>query len=48
MDFDHFDQDEKTVYAVVRGLEIIGEASKKFPNELEIVIQKLRGGKSWE
>lgn len=34
MDFDHFDQDEKTVYAVVRGLEIIGEASKKIPQRI--------------
>jgi len=31
MSFDNFNQDKKTVYAVVRCLEVIGEASKKGP-----------------
>ena len=31
MTFDLFVQDEKTVFAVVRALEIIGEASKRIP-----------------
>jgi uncharacterized protein with HEPN domain len=31
MDFDKFSHDPKTVFAVVRALEIIGEASKKIP-----------------
>lgn len=30
-DFDEFENDEKTQFAVVRALEIIGEASKKIP-----------------
>lgn len=29
--FDEFESDEKTQYAVICALEIIGEASKKFP-----------------
>ena len=29
-----FSNDEKTQYAVVRGLEIIGEASKKIPEDI--------------
>ncbi len=33
MDFDAFSQDEKTVYSVVRAIEIIGEAAKKIPEE---------------
>lgn len=31
MDFDRFTSDKKTVYAVVRSIEIIGEAAKKIP-----------------
>ncbi len=31
MSFDNFNQDKKTIYAVVRCLEVIGEASKKVP-----------------
>ncbi|NJD02677.1 MAG: DUF86 domain-containing protein [Ruminiclostridium sp.] len=34
MDFSHFIEDEKTVFAVVRALEIIGEASKNVPVEV--------------
>ena len=32
--FESFNNDEKTQYAVVRGLEIIGEASKKIPQDI--------------
>ncbi len=32
IDFDEFKADEKTQFAVVRALEIIGEASKKIPD----------------
>lgn len=32
--FDQFQSDEKTVEAVVRKLEIIGEAAKNLPNEV--------------
>jgi uncharacterized protein with HEPN domain len=32
MSFDDFQQDEKTIFAVVRALEIIGEATKRIPD----------------
>jgi uncharacterized protein with HEPN domain len=35
MDFRTFSEDDKTVFAVVRALEIIGEASKKIPPEFK-------------
>lgn len=35
MSFDQFKGDEKTVYAVVRAIEIIGEASKKVPDDIK-------------
>ena len=34
MKFEEFVEDEKTVYAVVRAIEIIGEAVKKVPADL--------------
>ena len=34
LDFDAFRSDRKTVYAVVRALEIISEASRRLPDEL--------------
>lgn len=34
MTFDEFEQDEKTTYALVRVLEIIGEAIKQIPKPL--------------
>jgi uncharacterized protein with HEPN domain len=34
MTFDRFVQDDKTVFAVVRALEIIGEATKRIPQEI--------------
>ena len=34
LDFDAFRSDRKTVYAVVRALEIISEASRRLPAEL--------------
>ncbi|HYI95635.1 MAG TPA: HepT-like ribonuclease domain-containing protein [Bryobacteraceae bacterium] len=34
LDFSTFRLDRKTVYAVVRALEIISEASKRLPNDL--------------
>jgi uncharacterized protein with HEPN domain len=33
--FEQFRVDEKTVYAVIRAIEIIGEASKKVPDEIK-------------
>ena len=34
MSFDAFTKDEKTIFAVVRGLEIIGEAVKHVPPQI--------------
>jgi uncharacterized protein with HEPN domain len=34
MTFDRFVQDDKTVFAVVRALEIVGEATKRIPQEV--------------
>lgn len=34
MEFDQFSEDEKTAYAVVRAIEIMGEAAKKMPKDL--------------
>ena len=35
MEFARFVRDRKTVYAVVRALEIISEASRRLPDELK-------------
>lgn len=35
MDFDNFKDDRKTVDAVVRNFEIIGEASRNIPDEIK-------------
>jgi uncharacterized protein with HEPN domain len=35
MSFDEFKKDEKTQFAIIRVLEIIGEASKKVPDEIK-------------
>ena len=35
-DFEAFSKDDKTQFAVIRALEIIGEASKKIPNNIKI------------
>jgi len=35
-DFEKFTKDPKTIYAVVRALEIIGEATKNLPNFLKV------------
>lgn len=34
MDFAAFEADDKTIFAVVRALEIIGEAAKRIPASL--------------
>jgi uncharacterized protein with HEPN domain len=34
MDFDQFTSDEKTIFAVTRALEILGEAAKHIPEDL--------------
>jgi uncharacterized protein with HEPN domain len=35
LDYQHFKQDYKTVDAIIRNFEIIGEASKKIPKEFK-------------
>ena len=34
MTFEQFQEDEKTQFALIRAIEIIGEASKKIPKEI--------------
>jgi uncharacterized protein with HEPN domain len=34
LNFDQFCQDQKTLYAVVRAIEVIGEAVKNIPDEI--------------
>jgi uncharacterized protein with HEPN domain len=34
MTFEEFSKDDKTVFAVIRGLEIIGEATKRIPTSV--------------
>jgi uncharacterized protein with HEPN domain len=35
MEYDDFKNDRKTIYAIIRAIEIIGEAVKKIPNEVK-------------
>jgi len=35
MNFEEFKKDRKTIYAVVRGIEVIGEATKNIPRALK-------------
>ena len=35
MDYQDFVEDDKTIYAIVRALEIIGEAAKKIPPDIK-------------
>jgi uncharacterized protein with HEPN domain len=35
MSFEEFKRDKKTIYAVVRSIEVIGEATKKIPKTLK-------------
>jgi uncharacterized protein with HEPN domain len=41
MEFEDFNRDRKTIDAVVRNLEIIGEASKNIPDETKILYQDI-------
>ncbi|HYU32034.1 MAG TPA: DUF86 domain-containing protein [Thermoanaerobaculia bacterium] len=41
MSFDEFSSDDKTVFAVVRALEIVGEAAKKIPLEVRALRQDI-------
>jgi uncharacterized protein with HEPN domain len=44
-DFQSFKEDSKTVDAVIRNFEIIGEASKNIDNSIKNLILKCRGKK---
>ncbi len=35
MSFEDFRNDKKTIYAVIRGIEVIGEAAKKIPESIK-------------
>lgn len=43
MTYDDFIADEKTVDAVIRNFEIIGEAANRLPLAFKLLIQKLTG-----
>lgn len=36
MSYEKFQKDDKTIYAVIRAIEIIGEASKNIPEEVRV------------
>ena len=46
MDYDTFVKDRKTVYAVIRALEIIGKQQRIFRLQLRLVILKFPG-RTW-
>lgn len=46
MDYKSFAEDEKTVYAVIRAVEVIGEAAAKIPADVRSQIQASPGAKS--
>ena len=41
MNFESFSKDEKTVYAVIRAVEIIGEATRNIPEEIRTKYPKI-------
>jgi len=41
MSFDEFANDERTIYAVIRAIEVIGEAGRKIPKELRDAYSEL-------
>ncbi len=47
MEFNDFSGDKKTIYAVMKALEIIGEATKNLPDTLKTNIQTFLGS-SWQ
>lgn len=42
IEFDRFFEDEKTSYAVVRALEVIGEAARLVPDDVRATIPELQ------
>lgn len=45
LDFDRFVQDDKTYMAIIRGIEVIGEATKHIPGSLRIKYPDVPWGK---
>ncbi|HKH49259.1 MAG TPA: DUF86 domain-containing protein [Thermoanaerobaculia bacterium] len=41
MSFEQFSTDDKTIFAVIRALEIVGEAAKKIPPEVRVLRQEI-------
>lgn len=41
MQFKQFVEDDKTIFAVIRALEIIGEAAKKIPKDIKAVYPEI-------
>jgi len=41
MGYDEFTRDEKTIYAVIRAIEVMGEAARKIPQELRDVYAEI-------
>ena len=41
MNFEQFKEDDKTIFAVVRAFEIIGEATKRLPDSLKLRYSEL-------
>jgi len=39
LEFDDFSKDDNTIYAVIRALEIIGEATKNLPDSLKFTFR---------
>lgn len=48
LNYKSFSSDQKTLFAVIRAIEIIGEASNKVPKSLRISIQIFHGEKLQE
>ena len=48
MEYDQFFEDQKSVYAVVRALEIIGEAARQVPEDVRVEHPGLHGAKLGE
>jgi len=47
MELNEFSGDKKTIYAVMKALEIMGEATKNLPDTLKMNIQTSHGS-SWQ
>ncbi len=43
MDFEEFERDRKTFFAVIRGIEVIGEAAKNIPDSIRDRYPSSRG-----